>query len=107
MNVAQEMNMMLSRFEELIRYAQEKIDRASDRKETIGAQVAREKADAAQKVIDEQTAEAEENLKDQKESFDLRNKILEKSQPEEDDVPMTATEVIENRKAASKDDNAG
>jgi hypothetical protein len=84
MNVADEMRRMCQRLEELIAYAQEKIDRANDGHKPIGQQVAEERA-AKQKIIDDaQKAEAAENLQDQKEAFDERNRRLEKSQPIED-----------------------
>ena len=96
MNVATEMERMLDRFEELVRYAQEKIDRAAERKgNTIGKQVddARKKAD--KEVSDHQTAESEENLKDQQESFEERNKIVDKSKDMRTDIEKAADEEAE------------
>ena len=75
MNVSNEMHRLLDRFEELVRYAQEKIDRTAERKGKTNGQIAQEAREAADKVIsDHQTAEAEENLRDQQEAFDERNK---------------------------------
>jgi hypothetical protein len=87
MNVASEIRAKIKRIDELITYAQTKIDRSAERKlnkeKTLGAR-ADEERKAADKVIeDHQTAEAEENLKDQEESFKDRNKTLEKSQKPE------------------------
>jgi hypothetical protein len=75
MNVATEMDRMCDRFEELVNYAQEKIDRASERKgNTLASQAdARRKAEE-QIVFDAQKAEVEENQRDQQEAFDERNK---------------------------------
>ena len=74
MNVATEMTRMLDRFEELVRYAQEKIDRSAERKATLGKKAEEEKAAAQKKVEAAQEQESAANLKDQQESFDDRNK---------------------------------
>jgi len=75
MNVGVEMNRMCDRFEELVRYADEKIARAAERRGKTLGQQANERREAADKVIsDHQTAEAEENQRDQKEAFDERNR---------------------------------
>ena len=83
MNVATEMMKMCKRFEELVSYAQEKIDRSAERKETIGARVDRQKAELLKEIEDHQTAEAAENLKDQEESLEERNKLAAKSRKPE------------------------
>ncbi len=127
MNVAVEMSRMCDRFEELVRYAQEKIDRAEERKGKTLGQQANERREAADKVIsDHQTAEAEENQRDQQEAFDERNRdpgAVESEDPDtggsdggpvpavadtdsevpDGDVPITATEILENQKAAGMD----
>lgn len=78
MNVADEIKRCLTRIDELVTYAQTKIDRSEERKKnkelTIGAkaQLAREAAD--KEVVDAQTEESDANLKDQQEAFDERNK---------------------------------
>lgn len=75
MNVAVEMSRLADRFEELVRYAQEKTDRAAERKGKTLGQEAYERRQAADKEIaDHQTAELEENQRDQQEAFDERNK---------------------------------
>lgn len=80
MNVGVEMSRLMDRFEELVNYAEEKITRSAERAgNTIGKQVAEKRAAADKQIVDHQTAEAEENLKDQQESFDERNKVVEKS----------------------------
>lgn len=65
MNVATEMRQLLKRLDELITYAQTKIDRSAERKETIGAQVKRQKKEADDNIKKEQEREAKENLADQ------------------------------------------
>jgi len=104
MNVATEMSRMCDRFEELLNYAQEKIDRTNERKgNTIGKQVAEKRAAADKEVEDQQMAEANENLRDQKEAFDERNKIVEKSQrtdPPDEETNEEPEEPI--KKAAAK-----
>lgn len=83
MNVAVEMERMCDRFEELIRYAQEKIDRTAERKgDTIAKQADDRRKAADKEISDHQNEEAEENLKDQKEAFDERNKAELKTQKE-------------------------
>ena len=110
MNVASEMERMLDRFEELVRYAQEKIDRAAERQgNTIGKQVdaARKKADKV--ITDHQTEEAEENLKDQQESFDERNKIVDKSKDmrtEMEKAADTAAQESRDERGATKEEDA-
>jgi len=75
MNVATEMTRMLIRFDELINYAQEKIDRTEERKDGTLALAADQRRKAALKVVsDAQRKESDANLADQKESFDERNK---------------------------------
>ena len=112
MNVATEMSRMLDRFEELVNYAQEKIDRAVERKgNTIGKQSYEARAAADKVVSDHQTAESDENLRDQKESFDERNKIVEKSQKPEDlrtEMEKTADEEAQasrDERGASKEED--
>ena len=90
MNVAAQMEQMCQRFEELIAYAQEKLDRAASRGKTIGQKAYEDREAADQEVKDAQLAESDENLRDQKESFDERNKIVEKTQK-----PMTDEEFAE------------
>ena len=110
MNVSTEMTRMLDRFEELVRYAQEKIDRAAERQgNTIGKQVddARKKAD--KEVADHQTAESEENLRDQQESFEERNKIVDKSRDMRTEDEKRADEEAEEsrqERGATKESDA-
>jgi len=83
MNVANEMNQLCNRLEELVTYAQTKIDRAADRGgKSMGVIQAEKRAAADQEIRDHQNKEAEENLRDQKESFDERNKAVEKTKAE-------------------------
>ncbi len=92
MNVASEMNRMLDRFEELVRYAQEKIDRSAERKgQTIGKMGQEARAKAAKEIEDTQQAESDENQKDQKESWEERNKILNKSRRDDDQASEEVT----------------
>lgn len=86
MNVGQEMQRMCQRFEELVAYAEEKIERAATRGKTIGAIVQDARAAADKEVLDQQTAESDENLKDQQESFDERNKVIAKTKKPEPGV---------------------
>jgi len=80
MNVSLEMNRLLDRFEELVRYAQEKIDRSAERKGISIGQAAKNRIDADRKIIeDHQQAEAAENLKDQEDAYAERNKLANKS----------------------------
>ena len=65
MNVAVEIRGLVKRIDELVTYAQTKIDRSAERKETIGRRVQREKEDAAAKIAVEQDREANENQVDQ------------------------------------------
>ena len=81
MNVARQMEDMCKRMEELVAYAEEKISRSKTRGKTIGAHVAEARAAEDKIIKDHQQAEAEENLKDQQESFNERNRILAKSNP--------------------------
>ena len=91
MNVAAEMERMCTRFEELVRYAQEKIDRSIERGKTIGAGVAEKRA-AMQKIItDHQKSESDANLADQQEAFDERNK-----KPGMEEVPPVVDPVTRN-----------
>ena len=88
MNNAEEMRRMCTRFEELLAYCEEKIEKAASKAPTIGQKVAAQREALQQEIIDHQTAEAEENLKDQEEAFEERNKIANKSKrPEEGHVP--------------------
>lgn len=78
-NIAPEIGRHIDRISELISYAQEKLDRSAHKKKhnelTLGAQEdARRKAVAAE-VLATQNKESDENLADQQESFDERNKL--------------------------------
>ena len=92
MNAGIEMHRMCDRFEELVRYCQEKLDRAENRGETIGAKVEREKQERQDKIAAEQKRAKDEQLDDQEASLRERNKRLEKSQKpkvvEEEPEPM-------------------
>lgn len=81
MNISRQMEDMCKRMEELVAYAEEKIERAKQRHRTIGLQVAQRRAAEDKIIKDHQEAEAKENLADQKESYDERNRILAKSNP--------------------------
>lgn len=78
MNVRDEIARSIHRIDELITYAQTKIDRSAERKaknqQTIGAKADAERKATEQVVFDAQTAESDANLADQKEAFDERNK---------------------------------
>lgn len=91
MNVATEMELLLDRFEELVRYAQEKIDRSIERGKTIGAKVAEKRASEQKIITDHQKAESDENLADQQEAFDERNK-----KPGMEDGPETVPDPAED-----------
>ena len=83
MNAASQMVDMCNRFDELLDYCEEKIARTAERKgQTIGklGMEAREKAD--KEIADAQQAEMDENQADQKESWEERNKIINKSRRE-------------------------
>jgi hypothetical protein len=83
MNVANEMNQLCNRFEELVTYAQTKIDRAAERGgKSMGVVQAEKRAAADQEIRDHQNKEANENLADQQEAFDERNKVVEKTKAE-------------------------
>lgn len=82
MNISRQMEDMCKRMEELVAYAEEKIERSKQRHRTIGLQVAQRRAAEDKIIKDHQEAEAKENLADQKESYDERNRILAKSNPE-------------------------
>lgn len=79
MNISEEMRRMCTRLEELCDYGEEKLARAARKEPTIGQKVAEQRAAEQKEITDHQTAESEENLKDQQESFDERNKIANKS----------------------------
>ena len=107
MNVASEMERMCKRFEEIIAYAQEKIDRAEERKKknlpTIGKYVDNQRKAADKVVEDAQSAEVEENLKDQEESWQERNKIEAKTKP----IPEQANEEATVDTSGDNPDGAG
>lgn len=106
MNVGSEMMRMCDRFEELVNYAQEKLDRAAERQgNTIGRQVYEARAAADKIISDHQTAESNENLKDQEEAFRERNKIFEKSMKPED--LRTEMEITADEEAQASRDERG
>jgi len=74
MNVAIEMNRLCDRMEELCNYADEKIERGKQRGKTMGQQIDEARKAKDKEIFDHQTAEAAENLRDQQEAFDERNK---------------------------------
>ena len=84
MNIADEMRRMCQRFEEIVAYGEEKLERAASKDPTIGQKVQAQKAAIQKEIEDHQRAEAEENLKDQEESFKERNRLMEKSQKPKD-----------------------
>ena len=87
MNIADEMRRMCQRLEEIVTYGEEKLERAASKGPTIGQKVQVQKEAMQKEIEDHQRAEAEENLKDQEESFKERNRLMEKSQkPKEFDA---------------------
>lgn len=98
MNVADEMKRMCSRMEELIAYAQEKIDRSFEKRETIGQKVARQRASEQKEIEDHQEAENAENLADQKEARRERQLRMMKSKKPEI-VELEPIEVIADAEA--------
>ena len=94
--VAKEIGEHIQRIGELIAYAQEKLDRSAEKKKTgeltLGAQEDARRKAAAADVLETQNKESDENLKDQKESFDERNALDAKTKkPDEpDDTPDPA-----------------
>ena len=79
MNVADEMRRMCNRFEEILNYAEEKVTRAAERKETVGALVDRQKKEKKAAIEEMQRAESEENMRDQQEAAAERQAIMDKS----------------------------
>lgn len=112
MNVATEIKTHITRIEELCRYAQEKIDRAAQRKETSGAATARKRKAEQQRILDVQKAESDKNQADQKEAFDERNDKEDKrrgvNQPqvteakEEEDAGREPAEAKQERTEPAK-----
>jgi len=105
MNVGLEMDRMCSRFEELVAYAQEKIERAAEKTETIGARVDREKREQQQAVADQQVEESQENLKDQEESAAERQALMDKSkksEPEPEPMPDMSKKPTHPKKKAKE-----
>lgn len=105
MNVADEIQRMAARMEELIRYAQEKIDRAAERKQTVGQRVAEQKAAAMKEIQDHQKRESNENLADQAESLKEREARANKSKKKED--LRTEDERYADEAAAASRPDAG
>lgn len=94
--VAKAIGESIKRIDELMTYAQEKLDRSEERKknkEDTNSKVAddRNKKAAADQLA-QQNAESDANLADQAESFEERNAVLKKSQKpvEPDDAPVAA-----------------
>lgn len=88
MNVSEQMVRMCNRFDELLDYCEEKIGRTKERQKTgeptIG-QAAQARQHESRKAIEEaQSAEAEENLKDQEEAAKERQELLNKSKKPQD-----------------------
>lgn len=90
MNAGQEMNRLCDRFEELVNYCQEKIDRSAERKKAglkpASAAVAEQRAADQKAITDHQEAEAAENLADQEEAKrerDARGNKSRKPKPNE------------------------
>ena len=88
--VAREIDRLIGRISELMAYSQEKIDRSAHKKKhnelTLGQQEDNRRKAAAAEVLATQNKESDENLADQQESFDERNKLDAKSKkPVEED----------------------
>ena len=89
MNIATQMESMCDRFEYLLNYAEEKIERAERRLETIGAQVVREKQEASDAMHAELDKEARETAADQNQQQaqpgeDLRTEMEQRADEEAD-----------------------
>ena len=109
MNVADEMMRMVTRFEELVAYAQEKIDRSASRQVTVGQKVAKQKAELLKEIEDHQDAEADENRLDQEESLKERNERMMKSQKQtkKREEPSISDEQAQATLDSIRADNAG
>ena len=108
MNIGIELQQMCSRMEELIRYGQEKIDRSAEKKETIGAKVARQRAELQKEIEDHQEAENAENLADQKESERERQlRMMKSKKPEVKEDLMTEMEIAADEEAAASREERG
>ena len=91
--VAQEIARCIQRIDELISYAQEKLDRSAQKKKdkelTLGAQEDQRRKAAAADVLATQNRESDANLADQQESFDERNALEAKTKK-----PTPAAETL-------------
>lgn len=101
MNVGLQMKELCSRLEELVTYAEQKIQSAANRKEALGVQIAREKEEQQKVIEDHQREEVEANQKDQEEAFNERNGIEPDSEEE-----VISDELAEETLAASEKDKA-
>lgn len=103
MNIATQMESMCDRFEYLLTYAEEKIERAERRLETIGAQVVREKQEAADAMHAELDKEARETAADQNQQQaqpgeDLRTEMEQRA----DEEAEASRKKIAKKKAKKK-----
>jgi hypothetical protein len=91
--VAKAIGESIKRIDELMTYAQEKLDRSEERKknkeETNSKLADDRKKKAAAGQLAQQNAESDANLADQKESFDERNAVMSKSEKPVD-APVAA-----------------
>jgi len=85
--IARAIEQSIKRIDELMTYAQEKLDRSEQKKRdkelTLGQQEDDRRKAAAAEVLATQNAESDENLADQQESFEERNKLAAKTKPPE------------------------
>jgi len=109
MNVAVEIRERLKRIEELIDYAEQKIEGSAHKKESAGVATDRARREEAQRIADVQDEQALENAKDQQQSDaqpgeDVRTEgeIAEDEaatpDPAEDEAvdPVTKDEAVDN-----------
>jgi len=102
MNVANEMKTLTSRLEELVTYAEQKIERTEERRrnkmKTIGQQVDEQRKAEAKVISDHQVEEAEANLRDQQEAFDERNRDPGMVDNPNADIALDSPTLTEHRK---------
>jgi len=79
MNIATEMQRMCQRFEELLDYGEEKVEKAARKGETMAARVDRQRKEEQAEILRQQKAESDENRKDQEEAAAERQKLMDKS----------------------------
>lgn len=82
--IAKAIDQSIKRIDELMTYAQEKLDRSEERKrlkeKTLGQQEDDRRKAAAAAVLETQNKESDANLADQAESFEERNAVMSKSE---------------------------